>query len=376
MYLLNTNKAMKNIGIILILCCIMHTCTGGIYAQTRVNLPQNKNIIANFVLNEDDTTRYVNHYLFEQAYQVIEAMLTGKQEKSFREALFWVECAYLQGTLDKTAFDKQIDDLTRELKVMASYDKKAPTKDMALNYAIFTLFYRPCPLNNNTPYTYDIRAIIAERDRYQYGLVTHLLEEGKGSCRSLPYLYKILADEIGAEAYLVAAPMHFFIRHRDHNGKWWNLETTTGSFRSSGSIIDEMHVPEAGIRSGLYMNNYDINAELVLCLYDLASIYEDLTGVYSNFFIRKCYTLGLQYSSPHIIESRKVEDMRYQLNKTAWNMGLRKEEELINNPVLSIRHKELEDEEKKIKDIGYYEFSPEEYRIQLERLVNYVNTPK
>ena len=360
---------------ILLIIIIILGLVGEIAAQN-VYLPQNKNIIANFVLNEDDTTRYRNHYLFERAYQIIEDMLTGKRNKSFREALFAVENAYLQGTLDKAAFDKQIDDLARELKSVASSDLKAPTKDMALNHAIFTLFNLPCPLNNNTPYTYDIRAIIADHDRCRYGLVAHLLEERKGSCRSLPYLYKILADEIGAEAYLVSAPMHFFIRHRDQNGKWWNLETTTGSFRSSGSIIDEMHVPEAGIRSGIYMNNYDINAELVLCLYDLACIYEDLTGFYSNFFIRKCYTLGMQYCSPHIIDSRKLDDISYQLNKTAWNMGLRKKEEIITHPALSLRYKEVEDEEQRLKDIGYYEFSPEEYRIQLERVLNYVHTPK
>lgn len=39
-----------------------------------VHIPaQNKDAIANFSLNEDDTTRYANHYLYERAYKTIES---------------------------------------------------------------------------------------------------------------------------------------------------------------------------------------------------------------------------------------------------------------------------------------------------------------
>lgn len=40
---------------------------------------QNKDPIANFALNEDDTTRYTHHYLYEEAYLLIADMLEGRR---------------------------------------------------------------------------------------------------------------------------------------------------------------------------------------------------------------------------------------------------------------------------------------------------------
>ena len=50
--------------------------------------PQSENPIANFSFNEDDTTRYTHHYLYEQAYQLIEDMLVGQRAISIKDAEF------------------------------------------------------------------------------------------------------------------------------------------------------------------------------------------------------------------------------------------------------------------------------------------------
>ncbi|MCQ2330334.1 MAG: hypothetical protein MJZ93_07270, partial [Paludibacteraceae bacterium] len=61
---------------------------------------QNEDIIANYSLNEDDTLRYSNHYLFERAYNVIGDMLTDKRPVDFKKAVFAVENAFYDGKLD------------------------------------------------------------------------------------------------------------------------------------------------------------------------------------------------------------------------------------------------------------------------------------
>lgn len=58
---------------------------------------QSQDVITNFFLNEDDTTRYIHHYLYEQAYQTIEDMLVGRRTISLKDAEFAIENAFLEG---------------------------------------------------------------------------------------------------------------------------------------------------------------------------------------------------------------------------------------------------------------------------------------
>ena len=63
-------------------------CACSLSAQTH-NYPfQSEAPIANFTLNENDTLRYEGHYRFENAYQVIEDMLTDKRPLDFAESVF------------------------------------------------------------------------------------------------------------------------------------------------------------------------------------------------------------------------------------------------------------------------------------------------
>lgn len=79
------------------------------YLLSQPVLPlQNKKPIANFSLNEDDTTCYLNHYLYERAYQTIEDMLLGKRPLSFKDAVFEIENALLDGQANRKAYDYKI----------------------------------------------------------------------------------------------------------------------------------------------------------------------------------------------------------------------------------------------------------------------------
>lgn len=68
----------NNIHVIILLLLTFHQ---EIHAQNSSLPLQNTDPIANFALNENDTTRYTHHYLYEQAYQLIEDMLVGKRTK-------------------------------------------------------------------------------------------------------------------------------------------------------------------------------------------------------------------------------------------------------------------------------------------------------
>ena len=320
---------------------------------------QSENPIANFAWEENDTSRYEGHFRFEKAYRVIEAMLVDKRPLDFAEAVFAVEDCVYDGQLNHDAYISEINRIANGILEMAAFIT-APSRDVALNYAIFIFYTRPCPLNKNHPYVYD-QMSLAKDAGYTGGMVSNLLQTGKGTCHSLPFLYKIIADKVGAKAYIANAPLHSYIRHQDAEGKWWNFETTTGSFSRSSYIMENFYVSENAIKSGLYMTNLTAKETIVQCLYDLLCVYERKTGFYSNDFVRKCYTLGLKYHYADNLHTFRINDLKYQLDKKAWNKGLRSMAELLNDPVLAKEYDYLQQQQKEFTEMGYHSFTTEEY---------------
>lgn len=355
---------------ILFLLCICYSLT---YAKAQY-VSQSENPIANFAWDENDTSRYLGHYRYEHAYQLIEDMLTDKRSLDFADAIYAVENCMYDGTLDYSSYVAELRRITIGINQMAT-TVSAPNRDVALNYAIYLFYTTPCSLNRFHPYEYDDASLLKDAG-FIGGMVTHLLKTGKGTCHSLPYLYKIIADRVGARAYIALAPLHSYIRHQDANGKWWNFETTVGSFSRSSFIMESFHVREEAIRSGLYMTNLTAKETIVQCLYDLLCIYEHKTGFYSNDFVRKCYTLGLKYHYPDNLHTRRINDLKYQLDKKAWNKGLRSKEEVFNDPRLRREYDYLYQERERFNNMGYHAYTLEEYSQKYQEAMNYLQTKK
>lgn len=349
-------------------------CPTLVCANAQQYLFQSKSPMVNLTLNENDTTRYEGHFRFENAYRVIEAMLTDDLPLDFAGAIFAVENCMYDGQLDHTAYITEINRIAEGVKQMVSFGSiSAPSRDMALNYAIFLFYTQPCPLNNNHPYEYDQSSLLSDAG-FTGGMVTNLLKTGKGTCRSLPYLYKIIADKVGAKAYIANAPLHSYIRQQDFEGKWWNFETTTGSFSRSSYIMESFHINENAIKSGLYMTNLTAKETIVQCLYDLLCIYERKTGFYSNDFVRKCYTLGLKYHYADNLHTFRINDLKYQLDKKAWNKGLRSEAEIRKDTELRKEYDYLQQQQKEFEEMGYHAFTTEEYTMKYQEALDYLQS--
>ena len=333
---------------------------------------QTQDPIANFAWDENDTSRYAGHYLYEQAYQLIEEMLTDQRALSFSDAVFAVENCFYDGTLNKAEFDAEIARISTGVRRMVFLsDLQAPSLDVALNYCIYLFYTQPCELNHQKPYHYDAYSLIHDGG-LEGGMVAHLLKTGTGTCRSLPYLYKIIADNIGAKAYLANAPLHTYIRQQDAEGRWWNFETTTGTYSRSAWIMGHYHVREEAIRSGLYMTNLNAKETIVQCLYDMLCIYEKKTGFYSNEFVRKCYTLGLRYHYADNLQKFRINDMKYQLDKDAWNAGLRSEAEVREHTVFGPRYEQVLHVKDEFYQMGNHELTPEEYQEKYQEALDYL----
>ena len=81
---------------------------------------QSMDPIANFAWNENDTTRYEGHYRFENAYRMIEEMLTDKRPLDFAEAVFAVENCMYDGKLDRSAYLAELNRIATGVKNMAT----------------------------------------------------------------------------------------------------------------------------------------------------------------------------------------------------------------------------------------------------------------
>jgi len=125
--------------------------------------------------------------------------------------------------------------------------------------------------------------------------VSKLLFTHKGNCHSLSYLYKIIADELGAKCWLALAPSHIYIRNYSQKIGWYNTETTSGSFPTDAWIAASGYVSTDAIRSGIYMDTLSNQQSIALCVLDLAKCYERQTFNYYDGFILKCCDEVLKY---------------------------------------------------------------------------------
>lgn len=184
---------------------------------------------------------------YEKAFNEMNQMLKGESQISFKRAVFLTENAYLENQITYEDFQKTIDALTRITKALAvndglDYNKKTGSR-FCWQGSIYrlmkdTLIFENPNTNNSFrkyPYTYDTADFWGEED-WTKMFVVKLLSTQTGNCHSLPILYKILADEVGAEAWLSITPNHTYIKQWNDKTGWYNTELTAGRFPYDAEI--------------------------------------------------------------------------------------------------------------------------------------------
>ncbi len=168
------------------------------------------------------TVKAQNNQFYNDSYQTIDNMLTDKQPYSFKEAVFSVENAYYQGKLDTDKMNQEITFLKKFANsILQSRDLtyKESDRDKVSKYAtVYSIMCQTLPIKYKDtviqykPFTYDFTDVFGHNDITNL-FVSKLLATKKGNCNSMPYLYKILTEEIGADANLALAPNHVYIKH-------------------------------------------------------------------------------------------------------------------------------------------------------------------
>lgn len=224
---------------------------------------------------------------------------------SFKKAVFLSE----QGFENKvSAFNYYYDFIQAYSNIVEKHSVSLKTKNYRqsdsstylLNLALFNVFCKYIPIKSDSfkiataPFYYNFKDSQGDKD-FTNTFVTTLLATHQGNCRSLTYLYKILADEIGAKCWLSLAPNHIYIRNYSKQVGWYNTELTSGAFPTDAWIAASGYITPDAIRSGLYMDTLSNQQAIGLCILDLVHGYIRQTNNYTDGFVLKGCNLVLKY---------------------------------------------------------------------------------
>ena len=152
-----------------------------------------------------------------------------------------------------------------------NYDTESNT---AKNLILFQYFSEDMTLGKekHKAFKYDFEDFWGVDD-YSKMFVSKLMNTGAGQCHSLPLLYLMLAEQIGAEAYLSFSPNHSYIRFPDDDGNIFSLELTNGMFSTNSFVLQSGYVKSEALLNKIYMQELS-KQEL------LSQMYADLAGAY------------------------------------------------------------------------------------------------
>lgn len=314
---------------------------------------------------------HAQDFLYTQAYKTLDNMLEGREDYSFKTAVFAIENAYFNGELDTVYYSLAIKTLAHLSKsiIQSRTLKNYPysdVKEVEKYAALYTVMKDSMMLNFKEnegqwiPFTYDFDDVWGEED-WSNMFVSKLLDTHKGNCHSLPYLYKMIAEEIGVDAHLALAPNHVYIKHRNQKDGWYNTELTSGFFPIDAWIMASGYVHLDGIRNGLYMKALNNKETLALLLIDLAQGYEKKFPESDGIFILKCCERALGYY-PNLINARllKLETTKTGLEMIAEDKG-KDIEEIFETPQAKEIFADLNTQVQSIHELGYRQMPKEMY---------------
>lgn len=291
--------------------------------------------------------------IYQSAFNEMISMIKDEKPVDFKRAVFLSENAHYDNKLDYKEFCDEIDKHVSIIKsIIKAQSADAQQFKTIGQWAIFVYMTAELPENNNTPFLYDFDNFMSTENP-ENSFVTKLLKTKKDNCVSLPYLFKIFANEIGAEAYLAFAPMHCYIKHKDENGKWRNIELTNGSVARDVWIIQTMGVTTEQITSGLYMRAISEKESIASCISDLFYSYD-----------RKYFLDSITLPMINTALSFFPNNFRLLINKSnAYEVLLfiEKRQAKPDSELIDLYTAELEKTNKKIREIGYIQEDVREY---------------
>ena len=339
-----------------------------------------KNVLVFILISISSSVRGQEINTYAQAYTQLKEMLEGKTSISFKKAVFTVENAFFDNSLDYKIFEQQIKNLTGLAK--GFYNSNSLTNyefqdsvEYAKNGAIFkimtdTLFLiEGFPIHY--PFSYDFDDFFGEQD-WSKQFITKLLNTHSGNCHSMPYLYKILAEELNTKAYLAFAPNHLYIKQRSKNPEigFYNTELTSKCFPIDAWIMTSGYVSIETIISKIYMDTLGDKQSIAINLVDLAEGYQR-KGFVNFDFVLKCCDLALEYY-PNYVNGLllRAETLKAKYMDIMDLYNTDNPSDIMTNNETILLFRKIEEAYAHLIELGYREVPQSIYLKWLEELAN------
>ncbi|WP_436516378.1 hypothetical protein [Ekhidna sp. To15] len=310
---------------------------------------------------------------YEKAYNEISAMLDGEIDYSFKRAVFTSENAFFNNTQDYDAFQQQIEILSGIANYVAqngTLEYDYPDRDKIAKYwGTFMTLKHPLsiPLDSSmvyesTPFEYDFEDFNGDQD-WTKMFVTKALFTNSGNCHSLPFLYKIIVEELGEEAWLAMAPNHTYIKHRSMQNGMYNTELTTGHFPTDSWIMASGYIKLDAVVNAVYMDTLSQKESVAVTLVDLAQGYQKKYGEdHNQEFVLECLDKALEYY-PHYVNALilKAEIHKNQYEQKMDQYGADSPSDLWNDPTLKAQFDQIQAQYAHIHKLGYRKMPDDMY---------------
>jgi len=151
-------------------------------------------------------------------------------------------------TIDVETQLAQIDEMVATIEDMLPRNADSWAKIETIRRYI----YEPGPWNENRAFSYD------HDDPYgfdvQNKLLSDYIQDRRGNCITMPFLFIILGQRLGLDVTPAMAPLHVFVKFTDDQGITHNLETTSGALRARDQHYrDLLPITDAAIANGVFL---------------------------------------------------------------------------------------------------------------------------
>jgi len=311
---------------------------------------------------------------YRSAFEKISELLETKNY-DLKKAVFISENAFTKNQLDYGNYSNAIASI-KNLCQQILQKSKNKHESLAKNIAAFQYMADTLVFYSNTkekeilsyPMRYDFTDYEGKKD-WTKMFVNKLMTTGDGQCHSLPLFFMILSQELGSEAFLSYSPSHSFIKIRDKNNKWYNLELTNGMIISDAAIIESGFVKAEAIRNKIYLDTISAEKVVASTLVDLALGYRFLYGY--DDFVLKCVDKSLEYFPNNIYALQLLADYHtLEFGYIAHQYKRPPLEVLMKDEKAKEAFERRNEIYKKIDQIGYEAMPSDRYEAWLKSLKN------
>ena len=204
---------------------------------------------------------------------------------SLTKAVFLVENAFLDNKYSYGDFLNGVTIRAELVKQILKREGLSTKNNLALNYGIQKLYQHYNQFYDaKIKKTYDVKPFGYDFDDFMGGkdytkmFVSKLMMTGKGQCHSMPLLYLMIAEQLGAKAWLSLAPGHSFVQFKDAKNNIVNFETTNGNLVSNNWLLQSGFINANALKEKTYLDTLSQRKLYAHCLSDLMLGYMNKFG--------------------------------------------------------------------------------------------------